>query len=87
MTKIEAKTNNFGAIDASLTLHPAKARELVSEKDESRKATEDKDENELKGMKKKLAMRKMLKKTRKMLESVKTLSGEILGLRKHCVWI
>ena len=62
-----------------------RARGLIREKDDAR--GNDVDEDELKEMKKKLAMRKMLKKTRKMLESVKTLSGEILGLRKHCVWI
>ena len=59
MKRMKVEEKNFCAIDASLTLHPAKARELVSEKDESRKATEDKDENELKGMKKKLAIRRM----------------------------
>ena len=49
---------------------------------------DDEDEDELKEMKKKLAMRQTLKKTRKMLKSVKTLSGETFGfLRKHCVWI
>ena len=36
--KVEEKKT--GAIEASLTLHLATARELVSEKDESRKATE-----------------------------------------------
>ena len=46
---------------------------------------DDEEEGELKEMKKKLAMRQTLKKTRKMLKSVKTLRGETFGLRKQCV--
>ena len=79
----EGRRRGSGANDFTRASQPMRNRLSAHEKYVAR--GDDEEEDELKEMKKKLAMRQTLKKTRKMLKSVKTLSGETFGLRKQCV--